>query len=92
MRMNKKGIMGFISMFFAIIMIAVILLVFVMSSSVWKKFMEEPAAMNYFGEDDAEKSFFDYMDNGNESLNEVRFIVASGKNVNEAIEETGGRW
>jgi hypothetical protein len=89
---NKKGLMGFISMFVAIIIIAIILLVFVMSSGAWKKFMEEPAAMNYFGEDGSEMSFFDYMDDSSESLNEVRFLVASGASVEDAVEEVGGEW
>jgi len=86
--MNKRGgIGGFISMFVAIVVIAIILLVFVMMNGVWKKFVEEPAAMNYFGESGREKSFLDYMDNGSRSINQVRFDVASNKNVDIVVLE-----
>ena len=54
---NKRGGVGDIIMqFVAFIVIAIILVVFVMISGVWKAFTEKPAGMTYFGEDKSEES------------------------------------
>ena len=54
---NKRGGVGDIIMqFVAFVVIAIILVVFVMISGVWKAFTEKPAGMTYFGEDKSEES------------------------------------
>jgi len=76
-------------MFFAIIAIAIILISFVLLSSVWKVFSEVPVGSISFDKEGEEESFFEYMNGSYEDLAEVRFEVAREESIEDAIEEVG---
>ena len=83
---SKKGQLGtLISMFFAIILVAIILGGFILLSEPFKIFAEEPVLANYFGEDGEEREFFIYMDEDYEKLVKARFYVAGDYDVDAAL-------
>jgi len=88
--MNKRGGVGSgIAMFFAIILILIMLGVFIGVSGIWKAFSEEPAGNIVSAEGELNESMFGYMGSSENSIQEVKFIVASGKSIEEAVVEVG---
>ncbi len=88
MKMNKKGGLGSsIAMFVAIIMIFIILAGFTLMAGMFKVFAEKPAGVDTVDGDGIAGNFFNYVDNN--SLDRVKFVVAKGKSLNDAILEVG---
>ncbi len=88
--MNRRGQIGtLISMFVTIIIVAIILIGFVILAGPWNKFSEKPVGVLSFGNESEAKGLFDYVSSDYEDLMKIKFGVAKGEGVSEAMQEAG---
>lgn len=73
-------------MFFAIIVIVMILVGFVVVSSIFRVFSEAPVGSTSFNDTVEGKSFFEYVDGDYSKLAMIRFGVAKGSSIDLLLE------
>ena len=82
---DKRGGIGrMITTFFAMILVVVILIGFVLVHSILNTIAERPVGQISF--DEADSSFFEYVNGSYLDLAEVKFMVSNGEEVDKALE------